>query len=140
MPDKAFFDTNILIYAVAQNDPRGPRAEALLAAGGVISLQVLNEFVSIARRKMRMPWKDVVEALDAIRILCPSPVPITISTHEKALKISEDQGYEIYDALIIAAALETGCATLYSEDLQHGQVIDGELTIRNPFENQIDSH
>jgi predicted nucleic acid-binding protein len=130
---KAFFDTNVLIYAVAENDPRGPLAEALLASGGVVGVQVLNEFVSVARRKMRMPWKDVTEALDAIRVLCPSPVSITISTHEKALKIAEDYGFEIYDALIVAAALQSSCATLYSEDLQHGQVIDGKLTIRNPF-------
>jgi predicted nucleic acid-binding protein len=131
--DKVFFDTNVLIYAVAQNDPRGPRAEALLAAGGMAGVQVLNEFVSVARRKLRMPWKDVTEALDAIRVLCPSPVPVSISTHETALKIAERYGYEIYDALVIAAALTADCTTLYSEDLQDGQVIDGKLTIRNPF-------
>ena len=133
MPGKVFFDTNVLIYAVAQNDPRGPRAEALLAKGGVVGVQVLNEFVSVARRKMRMPWKDVTEALDAIRVLCPSPVPITIATHETALQIAENRGFEIYDALIVSAALEAGCATLYSEDLRHGQVINGKLTVRNPF-------
>lgn len=133
MPGKVFFDTKILIYAIAQDDPRGPRAEALLAAGGVVSVQVLNEFVSVARRKLRMPWKDLTEALDAIRVLCQPPVPIMISTHETAMKIAELQGYEIYDALVIAAALEGKCETLYSEDLQHGQVIEGKLTIRNPF-------
>ena len=133
MPDKVFFDTNILIYAVAQSDPRGPRAEALLGAGGVVGVQVLNEFASVARRKMRMSWKDVTEALDAIQILCPLPVPITISTHQTALKIAENHGFEIYDALIVAAALGTKCTTLYTEDLQDGQVIDGRLTIRNPF-------
>src|SRR6266567_4386944 len=133
MPGKVFFDTNVLIYAIAQNDSRGPRAEALLAAGGVVGVQVLNEFVSVARRKMRMPWKDVTEALDAIRVLCPAPVSITISTHEMALKIAQDHGCEIYDALVVAAALEAGCAILYSEDLQHGQIINGKLTVRNPF-------
>jgi predicted nucleic acid-binding protein len=133
MPGKVFFDTNVLIYAIAQNDPRGPRAEALLATGGVIGVQVLNEFVSVTRRKMHMPWKDVTEALDAIRVLCPQPVPITICTHETALKIAEDHCYAIYDALIVAAALEASCTTLYSEDLQHGQVIGGRLTAQNPF-------
>lgn len=133
MPGKAFFDTNILVYAVAENDPRAVRAEALLEAGGIVSVQVLNEFVSVARRKMRMPWKDVSEALDVIRVLCPSPVPLTISTHESALKIAENHGYEIYDALVVAAALEAGCTALYSEDFHDGQVIDGKLTIRNPF-------
>jgi predicted nucleic acid-binding protein len=133
MPGKAFFDTNVLIYAMAENDPRGPRAEALLASGGVVGVQVLNEFVSVVRRKLRMPWKDVVEALDAIRVLCPSPVPVTISTHEAASIVAEKHGFGIYDALIIAAALEAGCTTFYSEDLQDGQIIDRKLTIRNPF-------
>jgi predicted nucleic acid-binding protein len=133
MPGKAFFDTNVLIYAVAENDPRGPRAEALLASGGVVGVQILNEFVSVARRKMHMPWKEAIEALDATRVLCQSPVPVTISTHETALMVAEKHGFEIYDALVIAAALEAGCATLYSEDFQDGQVIDRKLTIRNPF-------
>src|ERR1700686_2706139 len=133
MSGKAFFDTNVLIYATARDDPRGPRAEALLANGGLVGVQGLNEFVSVARRKLRMSWKDVTDALDAIRILCPTPVPITISTHETALRIAEDYGYEIYDALVVAAAVEAGGATLYSEDLEDGQLFDRQLTIRNPF-------
>jgi predicted nucleic acid-binding protein len=133
MSDKAFLDTNVLIYALARKDPRGTRAEQLLAIGGVVSVQVLNEFVSIARRKIRMPWKDVIEALDAIGILCPSPLPITVETHEAALRIAQKFGYGIYDALVVASALEADCATLYSEDLHDGQRIDNRLTIRNPF-------
>jgi predicted nucleic acid-binding protein len=133
MPAKAFFDTNVLIYAVAENDPRSAQAEDLLASGGVLSVQVLNEFVSVARRKLLLPWKDVMEALDAFRILCPFPLPITVEMHEGALRIAEKHGYNIYDALVVAAALEAGCATLYSEDLHDGQTIDGQLTIRNPF-------
>ena len=133
MPVKAFLDTNVLIYAVAKDDPRSPQAEELLASGGVLSVQILNEFVSVARRKILMPWSDVTEALDAFRVLCPSPLPITIEMHEAALKIAEQHGYSIYDALVVAAALKAGCATLYSEDLHDGQTIDGQLTIRNPF-------
>jgi predicted nucleic acid-binding protein len=133
MPAKAFFDTNVLIYAVAQDDPRSTQAEELLASGGVLSVQILNEFVSVARRKILMSWSDVTEALDAFRVLCPSPLPITIELHEAALKIAEKHGYNIYDALVVAAALEAGCVTLYSEDLHDGQTIDGQLTIRNPF-------
>jgi predicted nucleic acid-binding protein len=78
MPAKAFFDTNVLVYAVAESDPRSARAEELLASGAVLSAQILNEFVSVARRKILMSWSDVTEALDAFRILCPSPLPITI--------------------------------------------------------------
>jgi predicted nucleic acid-binding protein len=133
MPAKAFFDTNVLVYAVAENDPRTAQAEDLLLSGGVLSVQVLNEFVSVARRKILMSWKDVKEALDAFRILCPSPLSITIEMHEVALGIAEKHGYNIYDALVVAAALEAGCVTLYSEDLHDGQTIDGQLTIRNPF-------
>jgi len=100
--------------------------------GPVLSVQVLNEFVSVARRKILMSWKDVTQALDAFRILCPSPLPITVEAHEAALRIAARHACNIYDALVIAAALEAGCATLYSEDLHDGQTIDGQLTIRNP--------
>ena len=130
---EAFFDTNVLIYAVALNDPRNARAEELLALGGTISVQILNEFVSVARRKISMSWREVTGALDAFRVLCPSPLPITIEMHEAALKIATRHGYGIYDSLVIAAALEAECAILYSEDYQDGQTIDGRLTIRNPF-------
>jgi predicted nucleic acid-binding protein len=133
MPAKAFFDTNVLIYAVAQDDPRSTHAEELLALGGILSVQILNEFASVARRKISMSWSDLREALDAFLVLCPSPVPITIEMHGAALKIAERHGYHIYDALVVAAALEAGCTTLYSEDLQNGQIINGKLTIRNPF-------
>jgi len=133
MSVKAFFDTNVLIYAVTEGDPRSARAEELLASEGVLSVQILNEFVSVARRKMLMSWSDVTEALHAFRVLCPSPLPITIEIHEAALQIAEKHGYNIYDALVVAAALEAGCATLYSEDLHDGQTIDGRITIRNPF-------
>ncbi len=133
MSDSAFFDSNVLIYAMVSGDPRRQRAQELVAHGGVISVQVLNEFVSVARRKMRMPWEDIVEALDAFRILFPSPVAIGIDTHEAALKIAKPYGFGIYDALIVASALEARCTTLYSEDMQDRQVVEGKLTIRNPF-------
>ena len=132
MPDNAFFDTNLLIYAALGDDPRSERAEQFLAAGGFVSVQVLNEFVSVARRKVQMPWNDVKAALRWIRILCPV-VPLTLNTHEEALAIAEQYGYRIYDSLIVASALEAKCGTLYTEDLQDGQVIEGRMTVRNPF-------
>ncbi len=67
-----------------------------------------------------MPWKDVLEALSAIRVLCPAPLPLSVETHEAALRIAAKYRYHIYDALVIAAALESACATLYSEDLHDG--------------------
>ena len=133
MSDKAFVDTNVLVYAAIRNDARSGRAEQLLAVERVISVQVLNEFVSVARRRYQMPWNALKVALQWIRILCPNPVPLTIDTHDEALRIAEEYGYKIYDSLILAAALEAGCSTVYSEDLQDGQVIERKLTIRNPF-------
>jgi len=133
MPARDFFDTNVLIYAVGKNDPRASRAEVLLAGGGIVSIQSLNEFVSVARRKLGMPWKEVKEMLDIICVFCPDPVPISLDTHRGAVAIAEKYGYSIYDALIASAALEAGCKTLYSEDLQDGQIINRQLTIRNPF-------
>jgi predicted nucleic acid-binding protein len=133
MSAKGFFDSNVLIYAMVSGDSRRERAQELVAQGGVISVQVLNEFVAVARRKMRMPWKDVIEALEAVRILFPAPVAITVDTHIAALKIAQEYGFGIYDALVLSSALDANCSTLYSEDLQDGQVIDRRLTIRNPF-------
>ena len=133
MSGRAFFDTNVLIYILGAKDPRGRRAEQLLSEGGVVSVQVLNEFSDVARRKIRMSWDDVKQPLRVIQFFCPDPVPITMDTHEHALIIAERHDIRIYDALILASALGANCTTLYSEDLQDGQVIEKRLTIRNPF-------
>ena len=132
MNGKPFFDTHVLIYAIAAGDSRIGVARKLLAEGGVLSVQVLNEFVTVARRKYQMSWKEIRKALEDFRNLCPQIVPIVVKTHEIALRIAEQHGYRFYDSLIIAAASEAGCHTLYSEDMHDGQTIDG-LTIRNPF-------
>jgi predicted nucleic acid-binding protein len=129
----AFFDTNVFVYAVVQDDPRSQRAEDLIAEGGTVSVQVLNEFVDVVRRKAKMPWDEVRFAIENIKALFPDPLPLTLDTHKEALTIAEKYGYRIYDALIVASALEARCTLLYSEDMQDGQVIDHRLTIRNPF-------
>jgi predicted nucleic acid-binding protein len=128
-----FLDTNVLLYASLQPDPRSDAARVLLARRGIISVQVLNEFANVARRKLHRPWPEITTALTAIRVLCPPPLPLTLGMHETALEIAGSTGYQLYDALIIAAALEAGCTTLFSEDLHDGQVINGRLTICNPF-------
>ena len=133
MSDRVFFDTNVVLYTIGQDDARTPTAEALLASGGLISVQVLNEVASVARRKFRMSWPEVTDALGAIRVLCQSPIPITAEMHDAAVRLAAQHGFHIHDALIVAAALEGDCTTLYSEGLQSGQVIDGRLTIHNPF-------
>jgi predicted nucleic acid-binding protein len=129
---RPFFDTNILIYAFASNDRRTAFAEALLAKGGAVGVRNLNEFAAVASRKMRMSWLEIEQALRAIRTLCPSPIPIDIKIHEAALGIAAKHQYQIYDALVIAAAISACCPILYSEDLHHGQVIGG-VTLQNPF-------
>lgn len=133
MSAEFFLDTNVLIYGIAQNDLRSMRAVSLLHQGGTISVQVLNEFTNVAHRKLRRSWPEIIEALDALHILFPSPKPIGLATHEAAIGIAQRDGVAFYDALIIASALEAGCSVLWSEDMQNGRVIDGRLTIRNPF-------
>src|SRR5690348_7685602 len=132
MNDKPFFDTNIILYAFRQDDARGQVAKALLAEGGALSVQVLNEFVAVARRKLDRSWEEVRRALGILHVFCPEPVPLTVETHERALHIAERYGYSIFDSLIIAAAQHVGAGTLYSEHMRDGQAIDG-VTIRNPF-------
>jgi predicted nucleic acid-binding protein len=133
MSDKTFFDTNVFVYAIIQDDPRSDHAEELIAQGGTVSVQVLSEFAAVARRKTKMPWVEIRRALDGIKVLCPDPLPITLATQGEALAIAERYRYKIYDALIVASALEARCTILYSEDMQDGQVIERQLTIRNPF-------
>jgi predicted nucleic acid-binding protein len=138
MPASPFLDTNVLLYSIAEGDPRTEAAEALLTAGGIVSVQVLNEFVATARRKLAMSWDEIAEAVGAVRVLCPSPLAITVETHDAALRLAERYGFHFYDALVVASALGADCETLYTEDLQDGQVVDDRLTIRNPFKPSQD--
>jgi predicted nucleic acid-binding protein len=132
MPLKPFFDTNVLVYAFLSTDPRHGTARALAAGGGVFSVQVANEFVDVARRKMRWEWQDVVAMLAAFRAWFGTPVPLTHETHVLALEVARRHGLRIYDALVLSAAMQAGCRILYTEDLQDGQTIEGVL-VRNPF-------
>jgi predicted nucleic acid-binding protein len=129
---KPFLDTNILVHAVLSDDPRCPTAEGLLAAGGTISVQVLNEFANVARSKLKWPWLDIEATLTLVRSRSGRVRDISVLTHQAALALARDHGLSFYDALIIAAALEAGCDTLYSEDMQHGRKF-GSLAIVNPF-------
>ena len=128
---KAFLDTNILIYAQEQG-AKADKARALLAAGGVLSVQVLNEFAAVARRKLGKNWREIGEAVDDALTLVDPPLPLTIALHTAARALADDHKVSFYDALIVAAALEAGCETLISEDLQDGRAF-GELRIVNPF-------
>ena len=127
----AFLDTNVLLYLLSSDPAKADRAEALAAAGGVISVQVLNEFVSVASRKLRMSMSEIREVLSAIRAVC-TVEPLSIQTHDLGFDLAQRFGLTIYDALIVAAALLAKCRIVYSEDLQDGQIIES-LTVRNPF-------
>ena len=128
---KKFFDTNVLLYLLSADSAKAQRAEELVAETGWVSVQVLNEFASVASRKLRMPLSEIRECLEPIRSIC-AVEPVTVETHTRGLDVAERRGLSIYDSMIIAAASLAGCDTLYSEDLQDGQRIDG-LLIRNPF-------
>lgn len=128
----AFLDTNILVYAFSQ-DPRAERARALLDIGGTIGVQSLNEFANVARNKLGMDWGEVDAALGEIRFLCDVGAPVDLDLHESGLAIARRYRLNIFDSLIVAAALRAGCQTLWSEDMQDGLVIETTLTVRNPF-------
>lgn len=130
--DKAFFDTNVLLYLLSADEAKADRAEEVIATGGIISVQVLNEFASVATRKLAMTWGEIREILSQVRAVCPVE-PNTIEIHDQGLLIAERYGFAVYDAMIVASALSAKCATLYSEDLQDGQVIESRLTVSNPF-------
>lgn len=129
---RAFFDTNVLIYLIANDAAKADRSAALIAAGGTASVQVLNEFVSVARRKQALDWDETQSLLETFKAALRIE-PLTVETHERAVQLARRYRLSIYDALIVSAAELADCDILYSEDMQDGQIMDG-VTIRNPFE------
>jgi len=127
-----FFDTNVLLYLLSADSTKADRVEETLADGGAISVQVLNEFASVALRKLGMKVAEVREALEPITAICDI-APLTVQIHQRGLQLVQRYRFSFYDALIVSAALDAGCTTLYSEDMQDGQLIDRTLRIRNPF-------
>jgi predicted nucleic acid-binding protein len=131
---KTFLDTNVLLYLLSGDASKADRAEQLVAAGGIISVQVLNEFAAVASRKLGMSWSEIRDVLGPIRAVCEVE-PMSAAIHDRALEIAERYGFSIYDAMIVASALGARCETLHCEDFQDGQVIE-KLKIRNPFSSQ----
>ncbi|MGF1615305.1 MAG: PIN domain-containing protein [Gammaproteobacteria bacterium] len=127
-----FFDTNVLLYLLSGDASKADCAEALVAAGGIISVQVLNEFASVASRKFGMFWPEIREVLETIRAVCRVE-PLGLETHELGLALAERYGFSIYDGTIPASVQLADCRVVFTEDLQHGQVIDERLKIINPF-------
>lgn len=127
----AFFDTNILVYA-QQTGRTADRARALFAGGGKLSVQVLNEFTAVSRRKQRRDWHEIAEAISDALALVDPPLALTLDLHAAARALAEDHRLSFYDALVVATAIEAGCNILYTEDMQHGRKF-GSLAIVNPF-------
>jgi len=128
----SFFDTNVLVYLASSDKAKADRAEAAVAAGGAISVQVLNELANVARRKMQMSWADTHAFLATLRSVL-TVHPLTVEIHETGLELAERYGLSIYDAMIAASARHAGCETLWSEDMQHGMTLGAGLRILNPF-------
>jgi predicted nucleic acid-binding protein len=128
---KPFIDSNVVLYLLSGDAAKADRAEATLQAGGVISVQVLNEVASVCRRKLKMPWEEVDALLLAVKTACEI-LPLTLASHEKAVELAKRFQLSLYDANIVATALVSGAKVLLSEDMQSGMLIDG-LLIQNPF-------
>jgi predicted nucleic acid-binding protein len=128
----SFFDTNVLVYLASGDAKKADRAEAAIAKGGSISVQVLNELTNVARRKMQLSWDETHALLDMLRGLL-TVHPLTVETHETGLGLAERYGLSTYDAMIAASVLHAGCDTLWSEDMQHGLALKEGLRIINPF-------
>ena len=133
-------DSNILIYTFDSHAPlkqekaRELVATALKTQKGIISYQVIQEFLNVATRKFETPLTSQEAEKYINQVLTPlCEVFANMELYIKAVKIMERWQYSFYDSLIIAAALQAECKILYTEDLQHGQLIESTLTIKNPF-------
>lgn len=130
--DRPFFDTHVLLYLLSEDTRKADRAEAIIALGGIISVQALSEFASVASRKLGISYAEIRDMLGTVRAVCQTQA-LTVDTHERGLDIAERFGFSLYDSMIVSSALQCGCSVLYSETMQHGQEIDGQLVVLNPF-------
>lgn len=126
-----FLDTNIIVYLTSGVPAKAEMAESLVAGGGVISVQALNEFASVARRTIGLTWLETVEVLDALKANL-EVAPITLGMHRRAVRLASAHALHIYDATLLAAAIASGCDAVVSEDMNRGQTFDTIATV-NPF-------
>jgi predicted nucleic acid-binding protein len=127
-----FFDSNVILYLVSTDARKADRAESLLQAEGIVSVQVLNEVAYVGRRKFDLAWTDIDDLLGVVRSCC-EVVDLTVEVHDRGLAIAKQHGLNVCDAMIAASALASGCSTLYTEDMHAGLVIDRKLKLVNPF-------
>ena len=117
---KPFIDSNVILYLLSSDVEKADKAEAILEAGGVISVQVLNEVVAVCQRKLKMPWDEIDVLLQALKAIV-QVVPLTETSYELAVQLCKRYQLSFYDAHICAAALIAGSTVLLSEDMQvHG--------------------
>jgi predicted nucleic acid-binding protein len=128
----SFLDSNIVLYLASEDLQKADRAQELVAEGGTISVQVLNEIANISRRKMGLSWAETRNFLLMIRGLLKVE-PITVEIHDVGISLAERYQFSVYDSMIVSAALSAECDTLLSEDLQNGLLINGRLRVLNPF-------
>lgn len=132
---RSFVDSNVICYLFGADPAKAERAEALLAKGPEISVQVLAEVCNVASRKSRRTWDEIEEIITTVSEVCEI-VPLTETVQATARAIAARTGYTIYDAQILAAAAQAGCAIVWSEDMQDGHRLTVgrvDLEIRNPF-------
>ncbi|MDR1014440.1 MAG: PIN domain-containing protein [Coriobacteriales bacterium] len=134
MRGKAFIDTNVLVYLQSATDAgkRDVSRRAIDALDCVCSTQVLSELANVLVRKAKIPHDRVGEIIDGTVQACDLAV-VTHATVQNALRIAKENVLGVYDSLIVASALESGCEYLVSEDLTDGQRIEGKLTIVNVY-------
>jgi predicted nucleic acid-binding protein len=128
---RPFVDSNVVLYLLSGDIAKANRAEELLYAGGIVSVQVLNEVTAVCRRKLRMTWEETDGVLQALTAAC-DVVPLTLASQQRAVDLAKRYQLSIYDSNIIACALISGASKLLTEDMQGGQLID-TLQIYNPF-------
>ena len=126
-----FIDSNVILYLL-DDGPKADRAEAVLAQGGVISVQVLNEVLVNCLRKAGMTLDEAGAFLAGVRRLC-RVVDLTAEMHDVGRALAARYGFSVYDSMIVGAALVSGCDRVLSEDMQDGLVVEGVLRVVNPF-------
>ena len=133
MNDKFFLDTNVCIYAFDTDSRKKEKTlDLIISNQATVSTQVLMETSNVALKKLKFSHEEIQRSIDYITTFCSLHV-IELSTIKLAFQINRQHQYSLYDALIIASALESNCSVLYSEDMQHGHLIGKRLNIVNPF-------
>ena len=128
---KPFIDSNVVLYLLSADIAKANLAQELLGAGGIVSVQVLNEVTAVCRRKLRMPWQETDAVLQALTAAC-DVVPLTLASQQRAVDVAKRYQLSIYDSNIVACALMSGASMVLTEDMQDGQLIE-TLQIFNPF-------